>query len=397
MPKALSRTRASRWCAAGVLGFVALAGLLKLGDLPHFAASLDAWTILPVRLRGPLAVLVPCAEVLLGGLWIVGVRRRAMELAAMAMLVLFMGAYLWQSQVWKLPTCGCLGAISRYISLVDAAPAVIGRNILLIAALGFAIVAGRPPGARRPARGAVQAVPAGARAFTIIELLAVIGVVAVLLALSLPGLRGSRESSRETRDLSNLRSHAGTLQAYGAEHKDSFPALTRPVAGPTPIRCESAGIEVQALYFEAADVWHIGLADAFYAGDWRSPSFWNPWRPPALRAGYVMSCSLLADPDYYIAQRRAYPPDQLRSVRLGEVLFTAKKAVYSSPRDPSLTQRMKFRLGAALADGHAQTVADQAAVIGYPGDGRYPDYTSHMVGILPLTHAGAGVRGRDLR
>jgi len=58
------------------------------------------------------------------------------------------------------------------------------------------------------------------RAFTLIELLVVISIIALLISILLPALQQAREAANQSKNLSNVRSIAQGLVAFGTEHSE---------------------------------------------------------------------------------------------------------------------------------------------------------------------------------
>lgn len=65
--------------------------------------------------------------------------------------------------------------------------------------------------------------PAGARAFTIIELLVVISIIAVLIGVLIPALSHARDSAKTALSTSNARQIALGMYLYASENKGYFP------------------------------------------------------------------------------------------------------------------------------------------------------------------------------
>ncbi|GJQ30088.1 MAG: hypothetical protein HBSAPP03_19720 [Phycisphaerae bacterium] len=392
-----------RWITAAGMCVIALAGLLKLADYPAFMQSIASWRSLPAWLKAAGSVAVPIAEVGIAGCWLLGIRRDLCVVLGLVMLTIFSVAYAWEWFAHGTPHCGCMGVLTARVQFLDTAQAVLVRNGLLTGVFVAALL-GRPRSHPWVHTRSPALMIGGKRGFTLPELLVAVALAGTLIALLLPSLSNVRRGGRETVSLSNLRQHAATLAAYAGEHRDLFPYLTDPNATWSVIRCESAGIVVTARYFEAAEVWWIGLADGYYNGNWRSPTFRSPLEPPEVTGGsYVLSCTTYALPEYFTSENRLDPPSQLRPVTLTSVLFPSAKGVLTDGScdnaDGGTYERDTARFMAALADGHAAAF-DAARHLGPqlgPGDGPYLAYGAHWPWWVPMTHTYAGVRGRDVR
>lgn len=100
--------------AVGVL-FVA-AGAAKLLEPGSFTATLLAYQVLPVGLIRPLALTLPWLEVLLGAYLLVGLFTRMAAWAAIAFLLVFIGA-IGQALLRgiSLQDCGCFGSLTTQL------------------------------------------------------------------------------------------------------------------------------------------------------------------------------------------------------------------------------------------------------------------------------------------
>jgi prepilin-type N-terminal cleavage/methylation domain-containing protein len=275
---------------------------------------------------------------------------------------------------------------------------VLARNAVLIGALTLG-------GVRRardlPEYSRGECV--GSRAFTLIETILVVALVAVLTALVAPSLAGVRDKSRQLKSLSNLRGHAQIMGAYAADYRDLFPVLSNPNATQSIVRCESARIAIPTVYFGVTGCWHVGLADQYYGGRWNSESFLTPWTPAeyAGSLSYELTCSALAEPEYYDAQRTRPPPSQLRPMKQSETAFPSAKGLFVAVSSweywpsPGFKQQ---RFHGATVDGSALFFSggDLGPQFGR-GDGNYLQYTTHFPATNPLMHTEKGLQGRDLQ
>ena len=122
--------------AVGVLG---IAGVLKLLDIGEFSTTLNTWTIVPSGMVYPIAIGVPTLELSVILAWIAGLRTRIVFIWSATLLISFTVAYLIEYFASGAPNCGCLGLASK-IPFTQSTGAVLGRNALLIAMLGYAAI-----------------------------------------------------------------------------------------------------------------------------------------------------------------------------------------------------------------------------------------------------------------
>jgi prepilin-type N-terminal cleavage/methylation domain-containing protein len=242
----------------------------------------------------------------------------------------------------------------------------------------------------------------GTRGFTLIELILVVALVVVLVALVSPMLTRVRYGARESVSLSNLRQHSASVASYCGDFADQFPYFTDPGATFSVVRCVSADVSATCRYFGASSYWWLGMADGYYDGNWRSPSFASPLNPNSRTApAYALACTMLAAPEYFDPQTRMPPPSQLRSVKASEVVFPALKGelVDGSSFDPGLLNggREVNPFHAAFVDGHARRHrASDLLPQMQTGDGPYPEYGADFPWVYAATHTLNGVRGRDV-
>jgi prepilin-type N-terminal cleavage/methylation domain-containing protein len=394
--------------------FLMVAGFLKLADLPDFMASLRTWRSLSPTGIAVASVLVPPTEVVVAGLWVMGLARRRCEVAAALLLIFFTGAYLWEWGRHGVPHCGCLGLIAGRLEFLEEAPHVVARNALLLLLLVAGVTVARAVQGDSP--DAVASQPqSNARGFTLLELILTVAIFGLLAALIAPSLGATRHSARVVKSLSNLRQHAASVHSYAGEHRDLFPYLADPQSTFSIIRCRSADIAVPVRYFTSVEYWWLGLADGYYNGQWNSPAFLSPfdrwYRSPGRYSSYVMACSTIARPEFYSLEERREPPLQFKPVKMSEVLYPSHKGILTDStvyqdiaphiaRERGYDARFRFRFLAALADGHAAQF-DPRSQLGPQlniGDGwGTMRYGSHYPWMIPMTHTLHGVRGRDVR
>lgn len=243
------------------------------------------------------------------------------------------------------------------------------------------------------------------RAFTLVESLLGIAIVATLLFLLVPSLGGVRNAARSRVNESNLRQHATAITSYTGDYADAYPLLVYPDATSSVIRCDSADIAVEMPYFVVSRYWNVGLADAYYGGDYRGESFTTPFTRQAypLTTEYELPCTFLADPRFFAPETRMHLPRQLRAVRSHEVLHpTAKALLVAKCPWENGEERGSFerRHALATADGRAATLPPSGLLVNDYKEPAFDGsiwYSDHTISSLPLAHTRHGVRGRDVK
>ncbi|GIK20318.1 MAG: hypothetical protein AMXMBFR77_24300 [Phycisphaerales bacterium] len=136
---------------AGVSLVMLTTGVLKLADLPTFIAALETWRLFSPALAFPVAVGVSGTEVLLGGLWLIGLNRRALDFACVGFLAVVSASYALESRLGAAPGCGCLGLLARYEWGREAGRRVLTRNGAVggILVVGMILSMREKPDARR--------------------------------------------------------------------------------------------------------------------------------------------------------------------------------------------------------------------------------------------------------
>lgn len=379
--------------SAAMMAFAA-AGLLKLLDLDTFHDALQTWTFLPRVLIPFVALMTPIFELMVGGLWLIGVWRRRTLLAAMLFLAVTSVAYAFHSVFSTPPDCGCLGLLAKYSWSVDLSTNVLLRNAALFAMLltGIRLRDGAPPRAIRP--HSTNSRPA----FTLIETLLVIALASLLLTLLVPSLASARMSARLAASSALIRSHAGIFNIYATDYRGYMPAVTDPTAHYTVLR--AGDVVYPTLYFEAVNRWHIGLASAYYDDNPRHPSFSFPGQPARDFTTFNYSQAFLADPAYWHETTRTGPA-QWRAVRADETVFPAAKALLvdsASERlqrpDPDTVSGSPILT--AFVDHSARQIPIQKFIPGYRRETGWDWHGVYNTVLSRGMHTINGVRGRDV-
>jgi len=349
-------------------GAITLAGLAKFLDLARFDEALSGWTIIPPSAQPAVLVIVPAFELVLGLAWLLNVAQPACTRVMLGGLTLATAALAAQWAVRPSASCGCLGVLSRYFLLAEGIPAALGRNGILALLLAVSLRPTASP--KRSARSPVSS----RHGFTLLEMLLTIAALAILIAILFPALAGVQTSARAASTLLNLRQHAAIIATYTSDFADQFPALTDPYATVSVIRCQTAGVAIEAGYFAGAKLWHVGLADGYYQGRVFGPMHRSPFGPPGISGHYIMACSFLAAPEYYDALTRTVPPHQLRATRAAEVLFPVAKSLlvdFATPRSDDPRQLA----ACAMVDGRAGEFPPADRLPGHwTADGDIPDF-----------------------
>jgi len=121
-------------------GVFIVAGGSKIGHAAYFAAQIAAFGIVPQRIIGPMALLLPFLEVLLGAYLVIGLYARLAGWIATIQLLIFAAAIASAVARGLSLSCGCFGPNDQTVTSWPEA----GRDVVL-ALIGL-LVALRGPG-----------------------------------------------------------------------------------------------------------------------------------------------------------------------------------------------------------------------------------------------------------
>ena len=108
----------------------------KASDRDRFAASLDAYALLPAPLVAPSALLLPALECVLAAGLLFAPTRQAAAIASVALLTLYTGAIAANlARGRREIDCGCFASSAR----VPLSRWLVARNLILIGAAGLLV------------------------------------------------------------------------------------------------------------------------------------------------------------------------------------------------------------------------------------------------------------------
>lgn len=382
---------------------VLAAALLKLSDVSAFEVSLRTWALLPTVAIPWLAVGVPAVELLVTGMWFLGVHRSAAATACLCMVLCFSAVFVLHLLVAEPPDCGRLGLLSRYQSQEAAATSLLLRDFALFSATVagmFLRARERSPGTQRP--GSRESLVSGMRpGFTLIELILVMALLAILVSLLLPTLDHARRTAQRLDPIADLRSHMQALNTYSIDYDDQWPFLTDPDATYTIFRHPS-GRAGPIVFFGVTNMWHWPLLDGYYAeggadvfvaaGD--RTEFGD--RLDGVFSSYDYSATMYSRPEFWNLATRT-GPDQWRPVRVSDVRFPSQKGglYYDESEVESSGVWVRLRRPIGFCDGSAVSVRYEDITRPYPkGDGHW--WGSFDGFGIRVRHTMDGAYGRDI-
>ncbi len=199
------------------------------------------------------------------------------------------------------------------------------------------------------------------RGFTLLETVLVIAIISLLIAMLLPSLSRLRVSGREIVSQSNARQHASVMSMYAHDNRETWPYLTDPTSTSSVIRYNAGRSAVEIGYFSLGSRWGVALADAYYDGNWASPSQRSPFanrNEGGSFLHYDYPCVFIGRPEYWNPETRKLPPSQLLATRVGDVQFPSHKTLIvdslTAPGGSVVPDRLRgVRSIASVVDGSA--------------------------------------------
>lgn len=386
-----------------------LAGALKSIDIIQFQHAVKTWPLVPEWASFSVALGVANLEMAVALGWLLKLMPRVAFVTAASGLLVSIAVFVTYIGATDAPDCGCFGLLSAYYGQIETAEGIVLRNaIFLLVLLGGGVLALWRENISGAVVGRLRRAPAGSRGFTIIELLVTIALVAVLISLVSPTLDGSRRFAKRAISVSNARQHAGVFSVYANEFDDQFPYFVYRDAQAV-VRCGGQTLTIE--HWESYASWNHALAEMYYDGNCRHPSFYPPDYPRGLSdapvaAGptpYWYGCSFIARPAYW-NQRTRRGPSQWGATRQSSILFPTKKGLLFAYYPALLDMRLgvgnmsKVAIPTAFVDAHAETLTLSDILFGYPyGDGRFGGGSHHLSHAPQGLHTIDGGRGMDVR
>lgn len=384
------------WVPSEALVVLACGGVLKLLDLSSFVSTLEGWTIVPRSSKTLVGVIVPIAEVM-PFLMHLPDRRSPWPFRLAAFLLAGIGVAVAAQWTWGAPpSCGCLGALGKYLTVHSS----LKLHVLVLGVL-LAIVMTRiaePSSTARSANNKQRSIAAslGARGMTLVETLVAIAIVALLTILLIGPVLSIRSEARNAVSLSNIRQHNAVFHSYSSDYKDAFPMFGDPGATSTVFWHDNT--PTVAGYFGLSYLWPLALSPGYYPSPLEG-SFRSPHEKRGLLTSYVYSGAMYSRPEYWRQETRS-GPSQFGVVHLHEVVFPVNKGLFIDDTQwfQQLSGSQHRRATAGFQDGGASMLAEADAIDPYPNAfGAANPAIGYSAFPIVVNHSVDGVRGRDVR
>lgn len=398
--------RAGRLLVGLVMVALFIAGAAKLWDLPEFQKSLLTWRYLPDWVIGFAWIGLPLTETLLALLWVAGIRRRACERAALALLAAMCVVVAIHWARGEDPTCNCIGALTRYLEAEAEIRVLLARAMTLLAVMFVGHLLLVYSDRHGPGPFTLPKMPVihrgGTGGFTLVETLVSLTILAVFVALLTAGVSGVRKASRQSKTLSYLSQHGSVLSIYASDWRDYFPMFADPANPPHSLAAAGQTITFNA-YFASHEVWHWALMDRYYDGVPREVFF----DAELQSVPFAMSCTVFASPRFWQLETREAGISQITASRQSETAFPSSKAVLVSlapfyrrlvPGDSLPDARSMLEgVPTLAADGHGASRTGRRFAPGIQIGEMTPGFSGiyHSFDLFVGLHTAKGVRGRD--